>query len=212
VYSRWLGREAFHGGALVAAGGAWPLLGASEAGKSTLLAAYVARGGDVLADDLVVVDGSRVFAGPRCVDLRSPAVSELPVSELSGPLPISPVRAGTRWRLSLGAVRGWLPLAGWVFLSWGERLEARAVGAPECLGRLAAWRARRQLASDPAQMLALAGVPAFALSRPRGWAALSATLDCLVGAIEAAAASAPQRHAGERDQPTGTPRSSVVVR
>jgi hypothetical protein len=186
VYSRWVGREAFHGGALIGEGGAWPVLGASQGGKSTLLAAFVARGGEVLADDLVVVEGNRVFAGPRCVDLRGPAAEGLP-----GGLPLTAVREGTRWRVSLGAVARCLPLAGWVFLSWGKRLELRRIGPADCLGRLAAWRARRQLFSDPAQMLALAGVPAFVLSRPRSWAALPATLDCLVNVLRGHPAAGP---------------------
>ena len=40
--SRWLGREGFHGGGIVAGGGVWAVLGHKTAGKSTMLA-YLAR-------------------------------------------------------------------------------------------------------------------------------------------------------------------------
>ena len=44
VMARWLGREGFHGGGIVASGGVWGLLGDKTAGKSTTLA-WLARAG-----------------------------------------------------------------------------------------------------------------------------------------------------------------------
>ena len=175
VVSRWHGREAFHGGALVTAGGAWALLGAKEAGKSTLLAAYAARGGAVLADDLVVTDGTKAFAGPRCIDLRAPLPASVPNAFLYGHS-----RSNTRRRVALAPLPAALPLAGWVFIGWGERLELRRVPGPEALARLARWRAWSTLRSDPSMMLTLAGLPAFELSRPRAWEALDPALDLLL--------------------------------
>ena len=175
VFSRWHGREAFHAGALIVAGGAWAIVGPMEAGKSTLLAAFAARGGAVLADDLVIVDGGRAFAGPRSIDLRSP----LP-AEYGCELPASHARRATRWRLTLADIEPMVPLRGWVFLRWGDNPGLRPMKPAECLTRLATWRARRELRSDPVQMLTLAGLPAFTLSRAREWNALPATLDALV--------------------------------
>lgn len=175
VFSRWHGREAFHAGALIVAGGAWAIVGPTEAGKSTLLAAFAARGGAVLADDLVIVDGDRAFAGPRSIDLRSP----LPVGYGSD-LPAGRARGATRWRLTLADIEPIVPLRGWVFLRWEDHPGLTPMKPAECLTRLAAWRARRELRSDPVRMLTLAGLPAFTLSRPREWSALPATLDALV--------------------------------
>lgn len=174
VFSRWQGREAFHAGALIVNGGAWALLGPKEAGKSTLLAAHAARGGQVLADDLVVVDHDLAFAGPRAIDLRSP-----PLDEFASETSVTPARSGSRWRVTLRDIAPSVPLLGWVFLRWGETFELSPMRPSESLGRLAGWRAWRQLASDPAQMLTLAGLPAFSLSRLRKRAALNQALDQL---------------------------------
>src|SRR6476646_3877473 len=73
IFGRWLGRETFHAGAFVARGRARALVGEREAGKSSLLAALAADGWPVLADDLVIVERGRAFAGPRALDLRIPA-------------------------------------------------------------------------------------------------------------------------------------------
>jgi hypothetical protein len=177
IFSRWLGREAFHAGAVIVGGGAWALLGPKEAGKSSLLAAHAARGGGVLTDDLVVVDGDRAFAGPRWLDLRAP----LP----GGDAELTPTRSGTRLRMALGAIEPSVPLLGWVFLGWGDRTELRRTRASTTLSRLARWRAWGSLASDESHLLSLAGLPAYDLTRPREWSSLEESLESLQSASAA---------------------------
>ena len=66
VFARWRGLETLHGGAFVDdRGGAWAVLGDRGAGKSSLLAALALAGHEVVADDLLVLDGGDCFAGPE---------------------------------------------------------------------------------------------------------------------------------------------------
>ncbi|HEX6596847.1 MAG TPA: hypothetical protein VF045_07925, partial [Acidimicrobiales bacterium] len=67
---RWGGHEALHAGAFAGRAGAVLLLGAKAAGKSTTLAWLADAGVPVLSDDLAVIDGAEVLAGPRSIDLR----------------------------------------------------------------------------------------------------------------------------------------------
>ncbi|MEU3455148.1 hypothetical protein ABZ671_16345 [Micromonospora sp. NPDC006766] len=180
--NRWAGRETFHAGAFVHTGRAWVVLGVRTAGKSSLLAALAARGVPVLADDIVVLDGGDVLAGPRCVDLREP----IPGVDLT----TRPVRQDTRLRITLPAVPQRLPLGGWIFLGWGERPALTPIGPVELLARLAARRSLPELPSDPAGLLALAGLPGYDLTRPRDWAVLDDTCRLLDAAL--APAEAPR--------------------
>jgi hypothetical protein len=167
TFNRWAGREAFHGGAFVKGDRAWAVLGPRTAGKSSLLAALASQDVPVLSDDILVVDGSGAYAGPRCVDLRHP----IPGRSLD----TKPVRNTTRLRLRLPPIPLRLPLGGWLFLRWGDELTMTSVGAAELLGRLAARRSWPQLPSDPAATLAIATLPAWDLTRPRDWNALGET-------------------------------------
>ena len=63
ITNRWAGREVYHAGAFTSGGLAWVVVGAREAGKSSLLAELASRRIPVLADDLVVTDGHQVFCG-----------------------------------------------------------------------------------------------------------------------------------------------------
>ncbi|MFC5926631.1 hypothetical protein [Micromonospora vulcania] len=165
--NRWAGRETFHSGAFVLDGRAWAVLGPRTAGKSSLLAALAARGVPVLADDILVVDGSDAFAGPRCVDLRQavPGVA----------LPTRPVRGGERLRVALPPIASRVPLGGWLFLCWGGALALTRLPGTTLLARLAGLRSFGELPSDPAALLSIAALPAWELSRPRDWAALDDT-------------------------------------
>ena len=71
VYARWRGAETLHAGAIRLPGqlGAWVVMAAGGGGKSSLLAGLAMAGCEVVADDLVVVDGADCYAGPRCIDL-----------------------------------------------------------------------------------------------------------------------------------------------
>ena len=177
LMARWLGREAFHCGAFVAAGGAWGLTGGNGAGKSTILAALALAGTPVLTDDLLVVDkGAVAYAGPRCLDLR-----ELDVVGRDVAPRVRPVRDGTRRRLELAPVQARAPLRGWFFLEWGDAVEAVPCSARERFERLGRQRRWPMLAADPRALLDLAALPAWTLCRPRGARHMPAVLDCLLG-------------------------------
>ena len=176
LMARWIGREAFHCGAFVAAGGAWGLTGGNEAGKSTLLARLALAGTPVLTDDLLVVDKRGVaYAGPRCVDLR-----ELDVVGGDVALRVRPVRDGTRQRLALAPVQAHAALRGWFFLEWGDAVEVVPCSARERFARLGKQRRWPMLAADPRALLDLAALPAWILRRPRGERHMAAALDCLL--------------------------------
>lgn len=183
AFSRWQGREAFHAGAFVLGGRAWAVSGPRTAGKSTLLAALAARGTPVLSDDIVVTDGTVVFAGPRCVDLREAP----PFPDLD----LSPARRGERLRLRLPAAPDRLPLGGWLFLSWADEPALEPVPSRTALGVLTARRSAGHLTSDPQVLLALATLPAWRFLRPRRFDAVEETLDLLDRTLGPAAAAAP---------------------
>jgi hypothetical protein len=63
------GREALHAGAVEIAGGALAVAGPPGAGKSSLLAALVARGHRLLADDVLVLEGPRCHPAPALMTL-----------------------------------------------------------------------------------------------------------------------------------------------
>ena len=159
--NRLLGRDVLHAGAVVLDGVAWAIAGSNEVGKSTLLAALAASGQPVLSDDLLVLEEGTAFAGPRCADLReSTRVRGLP--------PPRPVRGGERWRVLLPPAPASAPLAGLVFLVWGDAAMAlRALGGEERLRRLAPLRRWPFLPDRPAELLDLATLPAYELTRPR---------------------------------------------
>jgi hypothetical protein len=178
TFNRWAGRETFHAGGFVRHGRVWAVLGPRTAGKSSLLAALAARGVPVVADDVLVLAGTDVFAGPRCIDLREPVPGV--------DLPSGPARAHTRARVQLPPIAHRTPHGGWFFLRWGDTVEATPVPATALLARLAGWRSWHHLPSDPAALLALAALPAWDLTRPRDWG----TLDQVCALLDATPATA----------------------
>jgi hypothetical protein len=176
LMARWHGREAFHAGALLAGGGAWALAGANEAGKSTLLASLAIGGTAVLTDDLLVVDGAGLaYAGPRCIDLRSPVL----VGDGDDSARLRPVREATRLRMDLAAAPVAAPLRGWIHLEWGDAVEARPCPAADRLGRLLTQRRWAAEPIDPRALLDLAALPTWTLRRPRGAEHMPAVLALL---------------------------------
>lgn len=169
VMAHWLRRQCFHAGAFVSGGGAWALAGDREAGKSSLLAWLALRGHPVVTDDITVIDDMHAFAGPRSIDLRSETAVRFGVGRELGV-----VGARARWRLGLPEIASSLPFRGWIFLSWGDALEAEALGASERLVRLLRQRTLRLVPTDPAAHLPLAALPAWELRRPRDWEVVDA--------------------------------------
>lgn len=175
VIGHWLGRESLHAGAFEADHGVWALLGEREAGKSSTLAHLAVSGRGVVCDDMLILEGTTPFAGPRSLDLRRETAEHLAVGE-----PLGVVGARERWRISLGPVPERLPLRGCVFLEWGERVDASPVPPSERLARLFQHRGVRLPPTDPVALLELAALPAWELVRPHGLASVEATADRLL--------------------------------
>jgi hypothetical protein len=187
VFAHWQGYECFHAGALAVGGSAWGVLGDRESGKSTLLAWLALRGHLVFSDDMLVTDGRMAFAGPRSIDLREGAARLLGTGK-----PLGVVGARERWRITLGPVACQLPLAGWIFLSWGDDVALTRLSAGEKLLRLGAQRAVRLTPDDPARLLRLSSLPGWQLSRPRDLAATARGAELVLAALaDAAARDAP---------------------
>ena len=178
VMAWWYGRESFHAGGLVVDGRVWAVLGERGAGKSTTMASLALAGHGIVCDDLLVVEGRRVFAGPRSVDLRETAAAHLGAGEALGM-----VGARERWRLRVGPVDGDLELAGAVFLAWGDRVETVPLAPRDRLARLSAQRGVTIPPRDPAALLDLAALPAWELRRPRSWDSLEPAADALLAAL-----------------------------
>lgn len=178
--SHWLGREAFHAGAVAVDGSAWAIVGERNHGKSSLLAYLAAEGHAVLADDLVVLGGGAVFAGPRSIDLREETAAELGVGTHLGI-----VGERERWRLELGEAPPPLPLGGWVFLDWGDAVEVEPRPPAARLAPLLRQRAVQLPPTDEPALLSLLDRPAWTLRRPRRWEAMPAAVAALLGAIRA---------------------------
>lgn len=169
IVAYWLERESFHAGAFAAGGGAWGLVGDRESGKSSTLAWLALEGHPVLCDDMLVLNGRTAFAAPRIIDLRPEAAAALGVGEFLGV-----VGARERWRLELESIEPSLPLRGWVFLEWGDRVEAAPLAPLERVARLSAARGVRLAPHDPGAVLELASLPAWELRRPHGFDSLAA--------------------------------------
>ena len=166
------GMDALHAGAVLGAGGAWAIVGAKEAGKSSLLAACASAGIGVIADDVLVLSGDRCLAGPRCVDLRPESAERFGVTET--------VRsAEPRMRLGLPPARAEHPLAGIVFLEWGDGPALESMPASQTLRRLLERNAIDRFPRMPAGLLDRAARPAYVLRRPRDWEQLEPTVELL---------------------------------
>jgi hypothetical protein len=178
VMSRWLGREGFHGGAILAGGGVWAVLGEKTAGKSTMLAWLARRGTPVVTDDVLVIDGSTAFAGPRSIDLRGDAAEYFSAGE-----PLGYIGARERWRLDVAPVPAEAPLHGWVTLAWGDRVAVEPLRGAKRLGALIPHRGVRLMPGDPGALLRLTDLPHLRLTRPRSWSSLDAAADRLLESI-----------------------------
>lgn len=168
VAARWMRRSAFHGAAVVVEERAWILLGESGSGKSTLSAQLHLAGFEVLADDLSVVAGPDVLAGPRSADLRADAAQHLEHGE-----PVVELLGRSRFRLELGLARMEAPLAGFMELQWGDAMSVHPTPLRE---RLATLVRHEALGLDPVGhrgLLDLLQFPMWTLVRPPDWSSTS---------------------------------------
>lgn len=165
IASRWLGRQAFHAGAFLAASGdCLAVLGAKGAGKSTTLAMLAGAGAPVVTDDLLVLYRNVAFAGPRCIDLRRDAAGVLGVGN-----PLGVVGARERWRVVVPAIEPEVRLGGWILPEWGDRVEVMAVPLAQRLPLLLQHLAVVAVPPSPEDLLELAALPCWRLVRPRRW-------------------------------------------
>jgi hypothetical protein len=121
-------------------------------------------GVEVLSDDLVVLDGTEVFAGPRCVDLRADAARHLAIGRDLGV-----VGRRERWRVDLGRCAAAVPLAGFLYLAWGTETSLHRLDLPERLAGLLRNRAVQVPVGDRAGLMELASLPALSWCRPKSW-------------------------------------------
>jgi hypothetical protein len=178
VMARWLGREGFHGGGIVAGDGVWAVLGDKSAGKSTMLARLAQSGVPVVSDDVMLLDGLTVFAGPRSIDLRAEAARRLGAGE-----PLGRIGARERWRLALSPVPVELPLRGWITLEWGDAVALDPVRGAARMAALLPHRGVRMAPLDPMALVRLSTLPHLRFTRPREWDSLDAATDRLLVAI-----------------------------
>lgn len=177
----WRGALVFHAGCALIGGRAWGILGAKQAGKSTLVAALDAAGVTVLADDITIVESGEAFCGPRFIDLRRAQAEHYPHARAIG-------RAGarSRWRLALGPAPWSAPLAGWITLAWGDELALTPISPFDRFERLGHAYGLSEPPTDPRTLLDAATLPMFELERPRDIARMPEVLALLTEQLSAA--------------------------
>lgn len=177
VAADWLGRPSLHGGAFAHDGRAWLLLGDRGAGKSATLAALLHGGAPILSDDVLIVDGPHMFAGPRAIDLRADT------AQMGGGEPLGMVGNRERWRLRPPPAPAMLPVGGLIYLEWGERATVEAVDGIDRLRRLLQSTAMPARSAHSRTVLELAGLPATRFVRPRNLDLIADTAARLVASL-----------------------------
>jgi hypothetical protein len=172
IVAHWQGRESVHAGAIAVDGRVWGVVGDRESGKSSTLARLALDGVTVVCDDLLILEGRRVLAGPRAIDLR-----EEPAARLGVGSSIGVAGARERWRLELGPVPHELALEGWIHLAWGDRVEAVPVEGRARVERLLEHRGARLPSLAPAAVLELGSLPSWEVRRPQAWETLGEAAD-----------------------------------
>lgn len=162
----WLNRVSFHAGAFVLDGGAWVVVGGRGLGKTSLLAQLSEMGLGVLADDLVVLEGRTVLAGPRCLDLRRGAAewfaAEGVLCRTGG--------ADPRWRVPLEPVCTEVPVRGLILLGWSPRMSVQRVRAGHRIGVLD--EHYNGGADTEERLLDLIALPCLRFERPPDWGSM----------------------------------------
>ena len=161
--SRWIGRQVLHGGAFLLDGVAWAVTADKEGGKSSTLAWLLDRSIPTVTDDLLVLDGTALFAGPRFLDLR-----EQPGRSFGG-VDIGVHGSRRRWRLRPGHVPPVVPLAGFIHLEWGDGVAVEPMSPGDRLTALFGAVVTEPDERDAVAFLALARLPTWRLTRPRSF-------------------------------------------
>jgi hypothetical protein len=151
---RALGRVALHAAAIVVDGVAWALIGTRKTGKSTLAYACHRAGVTILTEDVLVLEGLRAFAGPRCLDLRIAVEG-------------ADVVRDERHRVTLPPAPAEAPLAGVVYLRWEDeaRPALRPLDPGERLKRLADGTRGDAPWRGDVELLEVAALPGYELCR-----------------------------------------------
>lgn len=176
VVSWWLGRTPLHASAVIVDGRAWALVGVRGTGKSTMAAVLADSGCGFLADDLVVVDGDRAYAGPATVDLREDAAARL------GAQPLGRMGTRERWRRHVRATAPEATLGGLVVLDWCDG--PPQAGPATLPDRMAALATHQLLPLRPDVVLELLALPAVRLRRPQGLEHADASAAVLLAALD----------------------------
>lgn len=196
--AEWRGWLTFHGGCVLdPRGRAWALLGEREAGKSTSLVWFYRHGWPVLADDLVVTDGTRVFAGPRCLDLRSGSAQQFALGT-----DIGVVGTRQRWRVDLGPAPATAPLAGIVVLGWSPETSLSLVALGDKVSVVQQHRALKVGQQHQLPWLDVLGRPLWTFGRPRSWAVIDDAMHALAHAMTVANSDSHHRVARTAGRPT----------
>jgi hypothetical protein len=182
AFAHWMGRDCFHAGVFLSGGQAWALLGQRGSGKSSTLAWLARNRQQIVADDLLFLDGRTAFVGPRTIDLPSASVSHLGLGQ-----DLEHVRQGFRQRLALESLAPEHRLAGWVSLAWGDEVEIASVAAGERIALLTDHGHNPRGEANWSNVLALASLPTFELRRPRRLDSLDAAGELLLETTAAAA-------------------------
>lgn len=172
------GREAVHAGGFVAGNRVWGVVAEKGGGKSSLLAWLASSGYTVFADDMIVLDRGRCFAGPRCIDLRFGTLGHL-----MGMRAMDVDARIDRQRVRLAPVDPELPFGGWVLLRWGAAVEVGHVPAGARIGRLSPHRSIRLQPVNPAALVEAVAHPMLELARPRDWRVMPRAVDVLVETV-----------------------------
>ena len=163
---RKLGRVALHAAAILVDEAAWALVGTRKTGKSTLAYACHRAGLTILTEDVLVLEGLRAFAGPRCLDLRVGVEGAEVVRD-------------ERHRVTLPPAPAEAPLAGVVYLSWGDEVQPtlRPLDPGERLKRLADGSRGDAPWRGDIELVEVAALPGYELCRsPSGRARDAAAL------------------------------------
>jgi hypothetical protein len=175
ILARWRGDLTLHAGAFFANGCAWGVIGAREAGKSTTLARLAERGCPILADDLLVLEGTMAHAGPACIDLRPDIAARMPETRFLGEIAGRP-----RYRMAAPEGPARAPLGGIFLLDWCERdqVHVEALDAAQGLQLLYGQEYIGLLGpADPTKVLELLGTPMWRVRRPADWDVSAEALD-----------------------------------